>query len=242
MTLALLLLAVAVAGLVRGFTGFGAGLVLAPSLGLLIGPERAIPVLVLLDAVAGVQLLPSAIPRANWRRTLLLAAMAAIGIPVGGRLLISLDATAVQYALSATVLVFVVLLASGWRFRGTPGVAATGVAGILSGLLTGFAGIGGPPVVLLHLLGPEEAATSRANLIAYFFLSQILALLMFGFHSMLTPAVLRDAAILAPAFLVFLYIGGRLFGRSHERAYRRVAIAVLALVALLGLGLAPTVP
>ncbi len=60
MTLALLLLTVVVAGLVRGFTGFGAGLVLAPALSVLIGPARAIPVLVLLDAAAGLLLLPSA--------------------------------------------------------------------------------------------------------------------------------------------------------------------------------------
>ena len=239
MTIALLMLSAVAAGLVRGFTGFGAGLVLAPALGLLIGPARAIPVLVLLDAIAGVQLLPSAARRADWRRTLLLAAAAAVGIPAGATLLVSIDPAIVQRALSVVVLVFVAVLASGWRYRGTPGVVATGFAGGLSGLLTGFAGIGGPPVVLLHLLGPDEAAASRANLIAYFFLSQLLALLSFGFHSLLSPAVLRDAAFLAPAFLISLHLGGRWFARAPERAYRGAALGVLTAVAILGLWLAP---
>ena len=182
--------------------------------------------------------MPSAARQAAWRRTLLLAAAAAVGIPLGSMLLVSTDPQIVQRTLSMVVLGFVVLLASGWRYDGVPGPAATGGVGIVSGLLTGFAGIGGPPVVLLHLLGPDEAASNRANLIAYFFLTQLVALGTFGFHSLLTVTVLREAAILAPAFLLALHFGSRLFRRAPEAAYRRAALVVLAGVALLGL-LAP---
>jgi uncharacterized membrane protein YfcA len=234
-TTALLVAAVILAGLVRGFTGFGAGLVLAPSLGLLLGPEQAIPVLVLLDAVAGVQLLPSATRQADWRRTLRLGAAAAIGIPAGGMLLVSIDPVVVQRALSAIVLAFVAVLATGWRHSGVPGLPATLGVGLSSGLLTGLAGIGGPPVILLHLLGPDEAAASRSNLIAYFFLTQLVALATYAFHSLLTPAVLRHAALLAPAFLVSLYLGSRLFRRAPDVLYRRIALVILGAVALTGL-------
>ena len=54
-----MILIAAAAGVVRGFTGFGAGLILVPSYILLLGPTLAVPIVVLLDAVASVRKLVS---------------------------------------------------------------------------------------------------------------------------------------------------------------------------------------
>ena len=78
---AMILIAVA-AGMIRGFTGFGAGLILVPSYILLLGPMLAVPIVVLLDAAASVQLMPRAFPLVRWRTLAPLSIAAAVMIPV----------------------------------------------------------------------------------------------------------------------------------------------------------------
>ena len=48
--------------LVRGFTGFGSGLVMVPLLALLWGPVEALAAMVGLGSIATLQLLPRAVP------------------------------------------------------------------------------------------------------------------------------------------------------------------------------------
>ncbi|NIS35970.1 MAG: TSUP family transporter, partial [Actinobacteria bacterium] len=88
------------AGIVRGFSGFGAGLVMAPSLSLLLGPTVAVPVIVLLDAVAGAQLIPPAIRNVRWRTVGPLGLAACVGVPLGSLGLARLDPTIVEKSIS----------------------------------------------------------------------------------------------------------------------------------------------
>jgi hypothetical protein len=85
------LLAAVAAGIVRGFSGFGSGLVLVPSLTLLVGPAVAVPVVVLLDAVVAAWLVPGAVAHARWPTLLPLGLSAALAIPVGSVALAALD-------------------------------------------------------------------------------------------------------------------------------------------------------
>ena len=228
----------ALAGLVRGFAGFGAGLLMAPIFSLLLGPLAAVPILVLLDAVGSVQLLPGAIPLTRWRRIAALGIAAAVTIPLGGALLTSLDPELTRRVLSAIVLASAAALALGWRHRTEPSTPLLATTGAISGLLTGYGGIGGPPVILLHLSGPDAAPSSRANMISYFAVSQFLALLAFAFQGLLDPAALLRAALLTPPFLIAIRVGSRLFRSAGEAAYRRAALALLAASGIVGLLLA----
>jgi uncharacterized protein len=58
---------VAVAGLVRGITGFGGAMVMTPALSVLIGPTRAVVVALVLETSAAIQLLPDALRKAQWK-------------------------------------------------------------------------------------------------------------------------------------------------------------------------------
>ena len=58
--LAIAAVIVAVAGIVRGFSGFGSALVMSPALSLLFGPPAAIATMTLMEVPTLVQLLPDA--------------------------------------------------------------------------------------------------------------------------------------------------------------------------------------
>jgi uncharacterized membrane protein YfcA len=227
-------LIVATAGLLRGFTGFGAGLVMVPALGLLIGPTLAVPIAVLLDMIVSLQLLPPAIGKVRWRTVAPLGLAACLTIPLGSTVLARLDADVMQKLISATVLSCVVLLWTGWRYRRPPSTPISVTTGAASGLLTGMAGIGGPPVILLFHSGPHTGPTVRASLIGYFAITQLVALVAFLAFRLLTLEVLVLALILAPVFLLSAWLGTRWFGRVNDRLFRRISLAFLALLAIAG--------
>lgn len=231
----LMALAVAAAGLLRGFSGFGAGLVMVPALSLLAGPRLAVPTVILMEALAGSWLVPPAVRHARWKSILPLGAAAALTIPIGSLILGWLDPALLSKAISALVLLFAAILWTGWRYQGNPGMGASFGIGALSGALTGSAGIGGPPVILFFLSGPTTAPGVRASLICYFAITQVVALAAFIAGGLVTGDVLMATLILAPIFLVTTQAGTRLFGKVNEKLFRAVALTLLSLVALAGL-------
>ena len=223
------------AGLVRGFTGFGAGLLMAPWFLMALGPSRAVPLLVALELGASVRLVPSALREIDPRSSISLAVPACLAVPLGSVLLVGLDPVPVRRAISAVILVFVVVLASGWRYRSKPSKAALAATGATSGLLSGFGGVGGPPVVLLLVSGPDTAVHNRATLIVFFAMTQTVATLAFAFHGLLTAEVLWRAVLLAPVFVLGTHLGASWFHPGRERLYRKVALLLVAISGIAGI-------
>ena len=61
-----------------------------------------------------------------------------------------------RWAISAIVLLAVVLLASGWRYHGRPTAGATAGVGVISGFLNGLSGMAGPPIAFYYLAGTDR--------------------------------------------------------------------------------------
>lgn len=226
---------VAVAGLVRGFTGFGAGLFMAPLLAALAGPLRAVPLLILLDAAVSAVLLPGVLPRIRPGEILRLGVPAVIAVPAGSYLLTALPPGTLRLGISVVVLATVTAMAAGWRARSRPGIPGSVAVGAASGLLTGAAGIGGPPVILFHLSGPGAPPDVRAGLIGFFTLTQAAALILLAARGLLGPGILASGALMAPVFLGAAWAGARIFHRGRGAGYRGVAYLLLAASALAGL-------
>jgi len=189
---------------------------------------------VLLDAAASVQLLPNAVRHVRWRTVAPLGIAAALTIPLGGTLLAALPTELMKRIISAVVLIFVVVLGSGWRYRRRRTAWVGAATGASSGLLTGMAGIGGPPVILFFLAGPNPAREVRSGLICYLTMTQAVAIVTFLALGLLDLESLWRTVILAPVFLGGALLGSRLFGRVDERVFRAVALTLLALVAIAG--------
>lgn len=228
-------LVVAVAGLLRGFTGFGAGLFMAPLLSTLAGPLRAVPLLILLDAAVSAVLVPPVLPRLRPGPLARLGLPAVAALPAGSFLLTALPPRALRAGIGLVVLATVIALAAGWRARKAPGLLGTGAVGAASGLLTGAAGIGGPPVILFHLSGPGAPPDVRAGLIGFFTLTQGAALALLAARGLLSWELLGQGAALAPVFLASAWAGAVLFRRRGGAEYRMIAYVLLAASALTGL-------
>src|SRR4051795_3157685 len=121
-----------IAGMVRGFAGFGAAMVMTPVFSALFGPEVGIVLCMLLEIVVALPLLPRAIRHVDWRVIGLLLAAAIVGAPLGNFVLTLVAPEPMRWVISAIVLSAVAMLASGWRYSGgppPPGAPAGGAGG-----------------------------------------------------------------------------------------------------------------
>src|SRR3954470_21086663 len=102
------------AGVVRGFWGFGSALVLSPSLAALYGPKVAGPVALVLELALAVPLVPRVRHLVDWGRVCLVCLAAPLTVPLGALLLAIVDPYALRWAICALVFVAVALMLFGW--------------------------------------------------------------------------------------------------------------------------------
>lgn len=238
MTLTLLaaLATTIVAGLMRGFAGVGSGMLMAPIFAVLYGPVETLVMIVFMEIIVTAQLLPSVRNEVEWRRTVLpMGLAAAVAMPAGTWLLLALDPETMTRGIAGLVLVSAVVLLLGWRYEGARTTPATLGVGGISGVLMAATSLGNPPVMLYLLSSRDGAAVNRANFTGYFAIT-LLALAGWMTARGLVPwhAVGR-AALLLPVFMGAAWLGAKLFRRSSELLYRRVALGLLVLAGLYGL-------
>lgn len=223
------------AGLARGFSGFGAALIFVPLASAIMAPQVAAPLLLAIDGVSSLGLVPRAWGRANKRDVGTMAIGALVGVPLGAFLLTRLDPVTVRWGIVALTLALLALLMSGWRYRGQPAAPVTVGVGGVAGLFSGLAQVGGPPVVAYWLGGAIAPDTVRANIVLYFLVTTTLTALSYLAGGLLTGLVLTLALLTGPAYAAGLFIGSRLFDRASEPVFRRICYALIAAAALLSL-------
>lgn len=224
--------AVGLAGLVRGFAGFGSAMIMIPALGAIHGPAPAVAIGLGLEILLSLPFVGAVARQVDWSRMALLSATGLAAVPLGVRALLAVPAETMRLAMSGVVLAFVAVLAFGWRHAGRPTVPATAAAGAASGFLNGAVGMAGPPVVFFLLSGPYAAAEVRASCVVYFAIVDLAALGVLGVSGALDRAMAVQALWLAPVYLLAAWAGAKGFGRANEAAYRKVALGILVAVAL----------
>jgi uncharacterized membrane protein YfcA len=221
-----------IAGMVRGFAGFGAAMVMTPIFSALYGPAVGVALCLMLEIAVALPVVPGVVGLVDWRRIGLMLVAAAVGVPFGNLVLTWAEPEPMRWAISAIVLGAVVLLASGWRYTGKPRPATTLAAGASSGFLNGLAGMAGPPIAFYYLASRESAAHVRANLTTYFVFVDLVAIATFASRSLVDWNTVVLALFLAPAVMLGGLLGAKLFPLASETFYRRLALALLVGVAI----------
>jgi uncharacterized membrane protein YfcA len=217
----------AIAGVMRGYSGFGTAVLLAPAYSVLWGPRIGVPIVLLLELFVSVQLVPRAFHQADRRVVLPIGGAAVLAMPFGAWVLLTADQEALRRFIGGFVLAFALILAAGWRYHGTRPLGLNLAVGTVAGLLKGATGVSGPPVILYLLAGPEEARRHRANLILFFALISVVSIVPPALGGLMVRTPLLIAALLLPVMLAAVPIGARLFLVVPERMYRRLALALL---------------
>ena len=219
------------AAFVRGLAGFGMAILLVPVLGLAVPPAEAVVVANWLGLLIGLVGLKKIIG-ASERSAFVIAAVAVAATPLGVWLLTLTDPALARLLIALIALgSFVLVLLPKRPAHHVPGNAETGATGLISGVLTGFAGMPGPPVVPYYLRREITPALARASMMTIFIATSLAGVLS---ASALGVATWREplfAAVLFPAVLLGNWLGQMAFGKVSDAAWRTFTGGVLGLAA-----------
>lgn len=225
--------AVLFAGFVRGFTGFGFAMIAMVTLSFVLSPVEIVPMILLWEITASIWLLPHVWRQVDWNSVVLLMAGIVVGTPIGVFLLVRVPAKPMQAAIAITVIVLIIALWRGFRISNNLGRVATGGVGIVSGILSGGATIGGPPVILFYYSSKAHPSRARASLIALFLAMNLFAAAICASQGLMTAKGLKLTGILLIPLVIGLTLGSKSFFNLDQEVFRRrvmVLFAVLAIV------------
>lgn len=224
--------AVLFATTMKAFSGFGFGLAVVPLLSLVLPPAVAVPMSLTLDLIGSAQLAPMARKQADWHSLRLLVPAAFVAIPIGVYALGAVSPHHLKVGISSILLMTVALMVSGARLpMRLPMPAVLGVGGV-AGLLSGGIAMPGPPVMVYFLARSTSAATNRSSLLMFFFFTDIGSIAAGLVTGVVSHRTILLSLLLSPALVIGNILGHRLFGIAHESLYRRVTLALLAIIAV----------
>ena len=230
-----LLGAIVMAGLVRGFTGFGSAMIIMPVASSVLGPFAALTFITVVEFWGPLPNLRAAWRTGDAREVGLLLAGAAITLPLGLWALSMLDPAVFGWAVSVVVLVLLVLVMTGWRYAGRlsrPSIVGVGGVG---GFLGGLVGVPGPPVIMLYMASALPIAAIRANFLLYLLGIDLLMIAVFATTGLLDLPAMIVGLVCVPLYMCANVMGAWLFDPSAERLFRSLAYIVIALSAIVGL-------
>lgn len=225
--------AIALASLLRGLTGFGFAIVAMPLLSLVFPPALAVPIVTLLQIPSGMQMLLT-----DWGDTDTRAAglvwLAGLPALLPGLYLVSgLSPDLMRAGLGFVVLASAFILAQGWRVAREPKTGELALAGALSGFMQGAVAVPGPPVIVLILASSWQAARCRATLSFIFFLLGISSLALGLFRNVFSHQSLLLGLMFVPGLFAAQTFGARLFTRVDVKRYRSLSFVVVAMTGVL---------
>jgi uncharacterized protein len=221
------------AAIIRGLTGFGMAIILVPLLGLLIPPQQAVVVAIILQLLIGPVGLRPIMADADRASAVPIALLATVTTPLGMAALTAVSADVARLLIALVALgAFVAILLPQHAKGHRPGRAAVGVTGVASGVLTGFAAMPGPPVVPYYLRQRIDPAVARASMMLIFFATAIAGTLAALWAGVADGAAFALGAALFVPMWAGNALGARAFGRVPAPLWRSIVGGVLGVAAV----------
>ena len=230
----LLVLCLAGAGLISGLTGFAFALVASGTLLSLRSPVEATALVLVCSILSQVisLLRLRAWPPKGTAFAMILPGL--VGAPIGIHLLHGLDPNVVKVAVGGFLVTYaglVALLRADYRVA-FGNAWSDGVVGFLGGILGGIAGRSGALPTAWSLLRGGEPRTQRAVYQSFTLVMQVWALAILTVVDPLPAALVRDLALGLPVVFVSVLAGLSLFARIDQARFRRIVLALLAIIGL----------
>ena len=227
-----------IAQLVYVLFGFGSGLIAVGALALIFPDIQDVVVLLLLvNLPAEIWVTWKTRAEVRWRPIAILGVGIGLGIPLGAFILRNCESDFILTLLGVfLVIVGVIFLRLPPSGTKTPAAWLAPPTGLLSGLLTGMFGTGGPPLIVWYHLSAPNKAAFRSNLMTIFLLMTFIRVPSYAVTGMIHPKHLFSMVMVMPAVLLGAWIGNRLHLDVSEILFRRlvsVLLVVLGLVQLL---------
>lgn len=217
----------AVAGFLRGLTGFGLAIVLVPLISLVIPPERTVLLAILIASLGGGLGYREAWNNVDRPRILKLMLAAALAMPAGMAALFVTPPDVSRLLIAAIAVAAFFAIAMPRAPLPPPGDAPVILAGLVMGFMGAFAAIPGPPVIIYFVRSGIPATVSRDTMIVIFFWGPLMvALLALALGRIDQPLALLAVAG-TPALMAGNAVGSRFFGKVPESQWRWIILGLI---------------
>ncbi|MBJ7537343.1 sulfite exporter TauE/SafE family protein [Marinomonas transparens] len=223
-----------IAGLVRGYSGFGFAVIAVVGMNLFLSPVESVPIVLGLDFICSLSLAKQAAKQADYRTFRILTLGSLVGIPIGLCLLHWIPENRLKLLICGLVMLLVLLLVrnhqaspdSLWRKL---------MFGTTSGIGTSSASIGGPMVLYYMLSSSLDVRAQRATMILFFIVSECIALLGLAMSHAATKATFFYLAWLLIPTLIAVKIGQYFFNQRPPQSFKIISLPLMMLVSIIGL-------
>lgn len=220
------------AAFVRGLAGFGLAILLVPVLALALTPVEAVLATNFVALFIGLSEI-RVITRDAERSALVIGGIVVLTTAPGLILLAATPPDLARFLIALVALSAFVAILLPTRPADVPGKWTTGGVGVVSGLLTGFAGMPGPPVVPYYVGRHIPRHVAKASMLLIFTIAATAGLASGLAIGVLEWRLAALALLLFPAVLLGNWLGAKAFGKVSDPVWRSfVAFALFAAAAV----------
>ena len=217
------------AALVQGATGFGSGLVLNAFWLHILEPSIAIP----LNIVTC--LLISGAPIYKLRKTLDFSKLkpfiifGVIGIPFGMLLLTITDPRIFKASIGIFLVLYalLMLISSSFSIKVNTNKSIDSFIGLISGLMGGFAALGGLLPTIWVGLQKLPKNTQRGTYEPFIFITSIVAVISFAVAGLYTIQMAYDLLKILPALIIGSWLGVKIYHVLDGEVFRRTILGLI---------------
>jgi uncharacterized membrane protein YfcA len=227
--------AVLLAAFVRGVSGFGFALILAPILLLILNSKSVVIINLFLGFLANIVVFFYCVRKISLRKITPMMIACLIGVPLGAYIIYIIDAAMLKIIVGGVILVFAIPMAFGFNLTLKNETAASGAAGFLSGVLITATSLGGPPVVLYMHNQRWEKEDIYNNQAGYFLFANVCAFIALSLSGFMDAQIAIFSVSLMPALLIGTVLGIVAFRRINQRFFRYLSLAIVIGTGILGI-------
>jgi len=229
------LVAVIIAGIARGFSGFGTGMIVAPVAAAMYSPQIALIILVVMDSWPAFIPTFQARKKVNWGEVGPILVGFVMALPLGILFVKYGDPTMLRWFISVVIFISVTVLWSGWQYRGPRNFPISASVGGLCGFLGGSTQIPAPPAIIYWMATKTGAGIVRANILMLFLITELLSMGGYYLGGLFKWEYALKGLLASPVFFIGILIGSKLFTLASEKTFRIIAFLLILCSAILSL-------
>lgn len=225
-----------VAGIARGYSGFGLSAVAITAGSLFMEPIKIVPILYILEIVASIHMLRSVIKDVD--KMLLIYGLlgCAVGMPIGQELLLYLPGSSTKIALYSVVVISTLFLHSGQTIPLTINRTFCLGIGLVIGLGSGLAAIGGVAAIIILLAVNYDVIKARATMVIIFFAMYVYGMIVGSMNGIVTVVSLKLSVLFLIPLIAGLILGQRSFLVTTKEQFLKFLLMFLTAISIIGLG------
>ena len=226
----LIVLVILFSGFIRGFLGFGSGLITIPILSYLYSPIFAMVFNIAIEIPATIYLTYVGAKSCKFKEISPMFFAMMLTIPIGTIFLISVNEQLIKIIMSILVIFFVILIATGWKLKASITKYVLTISGVISGLMQGATGMGGPPYATVLLSKGDNDEVTRGNTLIMSTGIVISAIISLYYFNLFTKELLLTGLITSPLYILATYFGSMFFNFSGNKYYISISLSALGII------------